>query len=48
MTIYFKNAYINNSSVVAGPFLIDGPLKENLMKSIMIFMMEKKHLKIVR
>ena len=27
MTIYFKNAYINNSSVVAGPFLIDGPLK---------------------
>ena len=27
MTIKFNNAYINNNSVVAGPFLYDGPLK---------------------
>ena len=27
MTINFNNIYINNKSVVAGPFLIDGPLK---------------------
>lgn len=28
MTINFKNTYLNNTSVVAGPFLYDGPLKE--------------------
>ena len=28
MTIYYKDAYINETSVTAGPFLIDGPLKE--------------------
>lgn len=27
MTIYYKDVYINDSCVVAGPFLIDGPLK---------------------
>lgn len=26
MTIFFDNAYINNKVVIAGPFLIDGPL----------------------
>ncbi|MBO6195707.1 MAG: stage V sporulation protein AD [Bacilli bacterium] len=29
MTIYFNNSYICNQSIVAGPFLIDGPLKGN-------------------
>ena len=29
MTISFNNSYFCNSSVVAGPFLIDGPLKGN-------------------
>lgn len=27
MTIKFKDIYLNDSSVVAGPFLVDGPLK---------------------
>jgi len=29
MTINFDNVYLNNTSVVAGPFLYDGPLKGN-------------------
>lgn len=29
MTINFKNVYVNNVSTVAGPFVIEGPLKGN-------------------
>lgn len=29
MTLFFDNIYINNNSVVGGPYLIDGPLKDN-------------------
>ena len=32
MTIKFNNVYVENVSTVAGPFVIEGPLKDNFDK----------------
>lgn len=37
MTIKFNNVYVENVSTVAGPFVIEGPLKDNFDKKFTDF-----------
>ena len=37
MTIKFNNVYVENVSTVAGPFVIEGPLKDNFDKKFIDF-----------